>query len=513
LNQILNKKAACTAIFGTGSDVGKSIVSAALCRMINNVGYRVAPFKAQNMSNNSFVTLEGGEMGRAQVVQAEASRIEPHVDMNPVLLKPTADTGSQVVLHGRAIGDKSSREYWNDTDYLFNKALESLERLRTAYDFIIMEGAGSCAEVNLHDSDFVNFRMAHKAGAAVILVADIDRGGVFGQVVGTLEVLPPEDKDLVKGIIINRFRGDAALFDEGIAYIEKKTRLPVLGLVPHFYHIDIDSEDGVVLETAVSSYKTFEQAEVKIAVLKLPHISNFTDFTVLQRDDSIDLEYLYNPKSLKMYDLVILPGSKNVRFDIEWLRERGWESIFSRYVENGGMLVGICGGYQMLGTFIHDPHGMEGAAGITQGFGFLDIETTLNKQKTLTRVSAQFLENGAPIEGYEIHIGLTKLKKNAAPLIRITSKNRKLTEIYDGGVSANGKVWGCYIHGLFDDPGFRRSFLKKLKPDCILNPEEIKNETLSAFKDRQYELLAEHFSMHLNLPLLWEILGLNQYGI
>lgn len=309
--------ARCVAVLGTGSDTGKSITVAAFCRIFSDLGIRVAPFKAQNMSNNSHVTPEAGEMGRAQIVQAEAARIVPHVDMNPVLLKPSTDTGAQVVLQGKPIANREAKEYFADTDYLFGKALESLQRLRAANALIIMEGAGSCAEVNLRPKDFVNFRMAHAADAPVILVADIDRGGVFAQIIGTLELIPEEDRQRVAGIIINRFRGDPDLFKTGLEFIEDRTGLPVLGLIPHFRHIQIDSEDGVPLDAVIDPPAGPEPGKINIGVIRLPHISNFTDFNPFDRDAVVNLHYLARPRSLEGYDAIFLPGTKNGRFDME----------------------------------------------------------------------------------------------------------------------------------------------------------------------------------------------------
>ena len=317
--------ARCLAVLGTGSDVGKSVTVAALCRIFSDLGVNVAPYKAQNMSNNSHVTGLGGEMGRAQVVQAEAARVAPHVDMNPVLLKPATDTGAQVVVQGRPIGNRKAADYFKDTLPLFEKAKESLDRLRSEHDLVIMEGAGSCAEMNLLSRDFVNFRMAEYANAPVILVADIDRGGVFAQIIGTMHILPEEYKSLVKGFIINRFRGDAALFDDGIRYIEEFTGLPVLGLVPYFRHIEIDSEDGLPLDIVIDPPAGPVPGRINIAVIRLPHISNFTDFNPLIRQKAVSLHYLSKPRALSGYDLVILPGSKNVRSDLGWMRETGWD--------------------------------------------------------------------------------------------------------------------------------------------------------------------------------------------
>jgi len=497
--------AKCLAVLGTGSDVGKSVVVTALCRIFNNLGYRVAPFKAQNMSNNSGVTRLGGEMGRAQIVQAEAARLEPHVDMNPVLLKPSSDTGCQVVLHGKPIGNRKANDYFRDTGGLCEKALTSLERLRLAYECIIMEGAGSCAEVNLRDRDFVNFSTAHAAQAPVILVADIDRGGVFAQIIGTLDIISEKDRRLVKGFIINRFRGDSSLFDDGINYIEKRTGLPVLGLIPYFRHIEIDSEDGLPLDIVVDSPAEPRRDRINIAVLRLPHISNFTDFFPLEREPAVNLHYLAKPRSLYGYTIVFLPGTKNVRWDLEWIRETGWNRLLSEYLESGGKTGGICGGYQMLGRIIRDSHGIEGPPGETPGLGLLDTITILQKEKMLNRSSGIWNENGELVEGYEIHMGITAQPEEMTAAIRITSRNSITVDDQDGVISPDGKIWGTYFHGLFDSPGFRRAFLKRLRPD--LQPELYEDtiESVSAFKDRQYDLLAEHFQKHLDMPRLLNI--------
>lgn len=491
------KPARCLAVLGTGSDVGKSIVAAALCRIFADLGLGVAPFKAQNMSNNSFVTLDGGEMGRAQVVQAEAAGIEPHTDMNPVLLKPSTDTGAQLVLHGRAVGNREAAEYFRDTSALFHKAKGSLRRLRAAHDLVIMEGAGSCAEVNLRTRDFVNFRMAHAAGAPVILVADIDRGGVFGQIVGTLTVIPDEDRARVQGIIINKFRGDAALFRDGMDWIEQHTGLPVLGLVPYFRHIEIDSEDGVPLDIIIDPPFDAATGRLALAVIRLPHISNFTDFAPLARDPSVDLHYLARPRSLLGYAAVFLPGTKNVRADLEWMRHTGWDVKVSTYAAGGGCIVGICGGYQMLGTAVRDPHGIEGVPGVTGGLRLLEMSTTLAKRKFLARVSGVREMDGEEVEGYEIHMGRTRRRAGTNHVFRITVRQGRGVDVCDGAASASGLIWGTYIHGLFDRPGFRSAFLKALDPRYAPPPEESIHQ--AGFKERQYRLLADHFRAHLDM--------------
>ncbi|MBF0288901.1 MAG: cobyric acid synthase [SAR324 cluster bacterium] len=498
-------KAPCLSILGTGSDVGKSIIVTALCRIFKNQGIRVAPFKAQNMSNNSFVTPEGDEMGRAQVVQAEASGIDPHSDMNPVLLKPNSDMGAQIVLQGKVIGSQTARDYYMHTDGLFQKSLESLNRLRDEYDLIIMEGAGSCGEVNLRKKDFVNFKMAHAANAPVILAGDIDKGGIFAQLIGTLAVIPPEDQKRVHGFLINKFRGDSSLFQEGIEYIEKQTQLPVYGMIPYYHDIEIDAEDSVLLDSLIDPIAMPDKNTIHVAVIRLPHISNFTDFLSLQRNSSVTVHYLASPRKLEGYDAVILPGTKNVRYDLQWLVESQWKSILQTYRNQRGQLIGICGGYQMLGKQVNDPYGVEGSPGETRALGFLEQETTLQAEKVLSRTSGIFLPYQSKVEGYEIHMGITRSTgEKQAPLIRIESRNNKIVDDVDGTCSPDGKVWGTYLHGLFDSPYFLENFLSSLAPS-YQNHEQI-SPSASDFKDRQYDLLARHFKQFMNMESLKKII-------
>ncbi len=374
------------AVFGTGSDVGKSIVAAAICRSLADKGHHVAPFKAQNMSNNSGITPEGLEMGRAQIVQAEAAKIAPHVDMNPVLLKPTGDLGSQVVLNGKAVENTTASAYHHKKSHYFKEACQAYDRLQNRYDHIILEGAGSCAEVNLMPSDIVNFPMAEYARADVILVADIHRGGVFGQIVGTLACLPEKYRNMIKGFVINRFRGDISLFKEGVSWIEAETQKPVFGVLPWYSHFRIDAEDSVEIEScrSVSSLNNHEPA---LAVIRLSHISNFTDFHALSAVKGIQLVFIDSPMDLSRFSAVIIPGSKNTRDDILWLRSRGWENKLKEYAAAKGHILGICGGYQILGKTIDDPDGLEGEPGITHGLDLLPVRTILNSPKTATKSS------------------------------------------------------------------------------------------------------------------------------
>ncbi len=489
--------AQCIAFLGTGSDVGKSIVVTAIGRIFKNRGCSVAPFKAQNMSNNSYVTREGGEMGRAQVVQAEACGVEPHTDMNPVLLKPNTDIGSQVVLQGKAIGNALASEYFRDTSKIHIPAFQSLKNLAARHELIVIEGAGSCAEVNLRPRDYVNFETAHAANAPVILVADIDRGGVCAQLIGSLAVMPEEDRKRVAGFIINKFRGDASLFDDGLHYLEETTGLPVLGLIPYFRHIQIDPEDGMPLETVIDPPTRPQPGKINIACIRLPHISNFTDFNPLIRNEHVSLHYLSKPRNLEGYDALILPGTKNVRFDLQWLKETGWKKPITNF---SGNILGVCGGYQMLGRQIHDPHGIEGEPGSSDGFHLLDIETTLEKEKVLSRSQGN-LADGTFIDGYEIHMGQTILGPEATPMVQVETRNTEIVNDTDGAVSANGKTHGSYFHGLFDFPDFRNRFLQQLKPDYPAEDTEKSWE----FKQTQYDLLAEHFEKHLDMDRLCSI--------
>ncbi len=492
------------ALLGTGSDVGKSIVTTAICRIFRRRGLSVAPFKAQNMSNNSHVTLDGGEMGRAQVVQAEACGIEPHTDMNPVLLKPNTDTGSQVVLQGRAIGNARAAEYFSDTSRIRVPAFESLARLRKNHDLVVIEGAGSCAEVNLRSRDYVNFETARAADAPVVIVADIDRGGVFAQLIGTLEVLPPADRERVVGFIINKFRGDAALFDDGIRFIEERTGLPVLGLIPMFRDIEIDPEDGMPLDTVIDPGTPPQPGRINFGCIRLPHISNFTDFNPLIRHPSVCFHYLAKPRPLRGYDLLFLPGTKNTRFDLKWLRDTGWDARIRDFAGNGGRVFGVCGGYQMLGGAVHDPDGVEGEPGSTPGLGMLEGETILGKDKTLTRARGWLAGTDTRVDGYEIHMGRTTRPDGTAPFAWLETRNREVVSESDGAVSADGRVCGSYLHGLFDAAAFRNHFLRTFDPACgVDDPEQA-----AGFKQRQYDLLADHFEEHLDVEFLAGCLGI-----
>ena len=489
------------AFLGTGSDVGKSICVTAFCRLLKNEGFDLAPFKAQNMSNNSFVTELGDEMGRAQVVQAEASKVTPHSDMNPILLKPSTDTGAQVIVNGQIHSQQEAKSYFSDRTYFKEQSQLALKRLQEKHELILIEGAGSCAEVNLRKNDFVNFETAHAADAPVILIADIDRGGVFAQVIGTLAIIPPQDKDRVKGILINRFRGDITLFEDGVQYIEEHTGLPVLGVIPYFRDIHIDCEDGFSQEQLIDPiFPKNSPAKVKIAIIRLPHISNFTDFATLESDSELLTHYLSRPRDLQDYDLIIVPGSKNVIFDLKWLRDTGWDKILKEALKAGKRFCGICGGFQILGDNIHDPHAIESSkAESIEGLSFIPAQSTLEKNKTLTRVHGYSETYQAEAEGYEIHVGQTKISGDYQAAFTLQDiKSENSTTKQDGYISADRQILASYLHGIFDKNDFKKAYLQSINPDYT--------GQYSIDKDLQYDKLAEHFKASIKVDVLDKIL-------
>jgi adenosylcobyric acid synthase len=490
------------AVLGTASDVGKSIVATALCRIFSNAGIDVAPFKAQNMSNNSGVTPEGGEMGRAQIVQAHAARVAPHADMNPVLLKPNTDTGAQVVLQGKVCADRSAREYFGDTASWAAAAFDSLDRLMDRHGMIVIEGAGSCAEMNLYDRDFVNFRTARRAGAAVILVADIDRGGVFAQVAGTLAIIPPEDRELVKGVVVNRFRGDRSLFDDGVKMLESMTGVPVLGVIPYFRGFSIDAEDAVPLSAVVDPKHGPSTERTGIAALYFPHISNFTDLAPLEADPEVELHWLHHPRPLDGYRALVLPGSKNVRGDLEWLFAMGWRKHIEEFRQGGGSILGICGGYQMLGTSIEDPYGVEGAPGGSRALGMLPVETVLEREKALSNCRGRIAGTEIEVRGYEIHMGRSTTDGHMEPLIEVGERNGRPERDLDGVSSPDGRVMGTYFHGFFDRPEVREWFLSRID-------SRHRSSAAGGAEEDPFEKLALHFAENLDLGALFRIAGAN----
>ncbi|MCB9743457.1 MAG: cobyric acid synthase [Alphaproteobacteria bacterium] len=479
-------------VFGTGSDVGKSWITAGLCRLFRQAGVDVAPFKAQNMSNNAGVTPEGLEMGRAQIVQAYAAGVVPHVDMNPLLLKPNTDLGAQVVALGRVLGDMSAHAYFSGgMEQRRTLVTDALDRLRAQHALIVAEGAGSCAEVNLRDRDLVNMPIAHHGEGRVLIVADIHKGGVFAQIVGTMQCMPPEDRARVAGFIVNRFRGDPRLFEDGVAWLEDRTGLPILGVVPWTRDIRVELEDALAEDTPLDPPPPRDAERLHAAVLCLPHMANFTDFDALERQGVV-LHYLTRPRDLSPYALLLLPGTKNTRGDLAWLRAQGWDAPILRYE---GHIVGLCGGYQMLGEWISDPHGVEGAPGETPGLGLLPVRTTMAARKTTRQAHGRL--GMLPVEGYEIHVGRTEV--DAPPLLHLLDEEGQ--EHPEG--AELGRVMGSYLHGLFDAPGVAQALLGPLRPE--LEWPELPDH--AAWREQQLDALAAHLRESLDLQRLGEIAG------
>lgn len=484
---------------GTGSDVGKSVLAAALCRIFLQDGYHPAPFKAQNMALNSYATPEGLEIGRAQAVQAEAAGIPCHTDMNPLLLKPTSDRTTQVVLNGKPIGNRSAYEYFRieGREELRREVNQAFDRLAARYNPIVMEGAGSISELNLKDTDLVNLPMARHANADVILVADIDRGGVFASAYGSVALQTPEDRKCIKGIIVNKFRGDLRLFEPGVKMLEEICGIPVLGVIPYYQDIYIEEEDSV--ELSLKQRKAV-QGKVNVAVVLLRHLSNFTDFNILEHDARVNLYYTNNVEDLLKADIILLPGSKNTLGDLYELRRNGVAQAILQARRNGATVMGICGGYQMMGQRIADPDGMEGDVCQLPGLGLLPVETVMEGEKVTRQVCFSFLESGTPdCTGYEIHMGRTSAVDGApvAPLVYLEDGT-------PDGCVADPKCAGSYIHGILDNPAVI---------EWLLAPyaEKLAQPALdyAAFKEEQYNKLADHVRKHLNLPLLYQILTKN----
>ena len=499
-------------MMGTSSHVGKSILTTALCRIFYQEGRRVVPFKAQNMALNSYVTKDGGEMGRAQVAQAEAAGLEPAVDMNPVLLKPTGNSCSQVILMGKPLGNMSAREYHQGYSLkAFDTVKEALARLDREYDTIVIEGAGSPAEVNLKANDIVNMRVAKYLQAPVLLIADIDRGGALASLVGTLELLDEDERALVKGLVINKFRGDVTLLQPAVDFLEEKTGKPVLGIIPHVGDLGIDDEDSVSLEEKGSLPQA---GAIHVAVIRTPKISNFTDFDCIGGEEDVALSYIRDAESLGKPDLVILPGSKNTTEDLLYLRQSGMEAAIKALVAEGTPLVGICGGYQMLGKSIEDPKHVESERGGVEGFGLLPMETIFHGEKITSQVeldcpSLNFLGQnieGKGLRGYEIHMGQTKFPSGTEHPLIITRKAGAECWQEEGLVSGNGLVFGTYVHGIFDNDAFRRDILNALRLRKGLEPLKNTHNT-QAEKQHSYDRLAKIVRESLDMKKLREIMG------
>jgi adenosylcobyric acid synthase len=492
-------------IQGTASSAGKSILVTALCRIFLQDGYRVAPFKSQNMALNSFVTAGGGEIGRAQVVQAEAAGIAPTVDMNPVLLKPATDTGSQVIVMGKVARTVSAYDYYKYTPSLLETVSAALERLRSEYEIVVIEGAGSPAEINLKEREIVNMRIARMAGAPVFLVGDIDRGGVFASLVGTLELLEEDERNYIKGLIINKFRGDVTLIHPALEFLENRTGKPVFGVVPYFRDIRIAQEDSVYLDEREDS----QGGDLDIAVIRLPHISNYDDFDPLE-EEGCKVRYVTRRSEIGNPHLIILPGTKSTVADLEYLQNSSLASSILNMARTGTPIIGICGGYQMLGRKILDPQKVESGKTEVAGLGLLDIVTEFQPEKLTTQVRAKVLTNpgllagseGMEVTGYEIHMGQTQ-NSEKKPALKVIETPDGPTDYPDGVVNSTGTILGTYMHGLFHNDDFRQTFLKSLR-DFWGVAENAEGITLS--RDSQYDKLAELVRDSLDMDKIYRVL-------
>ncbi len=489
----MKKKLRPIMFVGTGSDVGKSIINAAFCRIFLQDNYKPAPFKAQNMSLNSYATPDGFEIGRAQAVQAEACGIDCRMEMNPILLKPTSDLTSQLILNGKPIGNRSASEYFLQTDreMLFGEAMKAYQKLAAEFDPIVIEGAGSISEMNLWQKDITNMRIALETNAITYLIADIDRGGVFGSVYGTIKLLPKKERKLIKGIIINKFRGDIDLFEEGKIIIEELTGIPVVGIIPYYRDIYIDDEDSVVLD---KKHSIFSKDKINIVVVLLKHMSNFTDFNVLERIPEVHLFYTNSIDDIINADIVILPGSKNTISDLLHLRKTGLAKAIITAYDQGKSVYGICGGFQMMGIEINDPHHIEGDIENIAGLGILPVKTTLTDQKVTVQCNFTFLHSTVKCKGYEIHMGETGAD-TPSPLCKIINGD------VDGYYS-NPKTWGTYIHGIFDNMTVIKTIIETagVKEPVGFNIEE--------FKEAQYNRLAELVRNNSEMEYIYKTLEL-----
>ncbi|MDN2659814.1 cobyric acid synthase [Neptunomonas sp. CHC150] len=481
---------------GTTSDAGKSTLVAGLCRVLWRMDKSVVPFKPQNMALNSAVTEDGGEIGRAQAVQAQACGLAPHTDMNPVLLKPNSDTGAQVIIHGKAITNMEAAAYHDYKQVAMAAVLESHRRLEQHYDYVIVEGAGSPAEINLRANDIANMGFAEAVDCPVIIIADIDKGGVFAHLVGTLALLSESEQARVAGFVINRFRGDIGLLQPGLDWLEKRTQKPVLGVLPYLHGFHLEAEDAVSIDQDV-------KGSLRIVVPVLPHISNHTDFDPLRLHPDVELIYVAPDQTPPSADLVILPGSKSVRSDLAWLKNQGWDLYLLKHLRYGGKLVGICGGYQMLGKFIHDPKGIESESGTSQGLALLDVETELLDQKQLTQRTGRLFSDDVCITGYEIHCGETHGLSMQRPFLSLKATQGDSFQP-EGATSEDGQIVGTYLHGLFDSSEFVTHFLKWAGLKTV---QSVDYETR---KFQDLDRLADSLEAHLDVPSLMAIMHAKQ---
>ena len=489
-------------VLGTGSGVGKSFIAAGLCRILSDAGVRVAPFKAQNMSNNSFIAREGGEMGRAQVVQAECARVEPSVHMNPVLLKPAADDSSQVVVHGQAIGTMRAGEYYSLRGKIWSAIEESYERLTREFEVLVIEGAGSPAEINLKPFDLVNFRVAELADAPCLLVGDIDRGGVFAWLLGTLALLDESERDRIVGLVINKFRGDLALLEPGLGMLENLSGKKVFGVLPYDPDVWIEEEDSVFAVTG-------EPRGLDIAVVLSPRISNATDFQILAEESGVYVRMIRRIEELGTPDLLILPGTKATVADLHYLKKKGFVNKIQEYARSGGRVLGVCGGFQMLGEVIEDPEGVESGDSCQAGLSLLPVRTRFFPEKTLKRIKGRIQNQifshrvEGTLSGYEIHMGQTEFGSGAKSLFEISPFESEEWKS-EGAINTSGRILGTYLHGLFDEASFRRSFLEALwrssgkKRPWVAEPIP----SMDLVREKNYDRLASLLRTHLNLSFL-----------
>lgn len=494
-------------IQGTMSNAGKSLLAAGLCRIFRQDGYSVAPFKSQNMALNSFITEEGLEMGRAQVMQAEAAGIRPSVKMNPILLKPTNDVGSQVIVNGEVLGTMSARDYFKYKKKLVPDIMKAYQGLSDEYDIIVIEGAGSPAEINLKNDDIVNMGMAKMAKAPVLLVGDIDRGGVFAQLIGTVDLLEPSERDMVKGLIINKFRGDKTILDPGVKMLEERSHIPVVGVAPYM-NIQVEDEDSLT--------ERFDRKQsaglIDIAVIRVPRISNFTDFNPFESVEGVSLRYVQHVSELKNPDMIILPGTKNTMEDLLWMRENGLEAAVLKAAVAGCIVFGICGGYQMLGDTLSDPYHVE-AGGKIRGMGLLPMDTVFASKKTRTRVTGQFLPmpgtfaalSGVSLEGYEIHMGESVRKEGILPATKLmVAGNQPEEKKTEGAFHEN--VCGTYVHGVFDKEEVVETLIRILGERKGIDVSSMTGIDFAAFKETQYNIMAAELRKHLDMKKIYSIL-------
>ena len=494
-------------IQGTMSNAGKSLLAAGLCRIFRQDGYSVAPFKSQNMALNSFITEEGLEMGRAQVMQAEAAGIRPSVKMNPILLKPTNDVGSQVIVNGEVLGTMSARDYFKYKKKLVPDIMKAYQELSDEYDIIVIEGAGSPAEINLKNDDIVNMGMAKMAKAPVLLVGDIDRGGVFAQLIGTVDLLEPSERDMVKGLIINKFRGDKTILDPGVKMLEERSHIPVVGVAPYM-NIQVEDEDSLT--------ERFDRKQsaglIDIAVIRVPRISNFTDFNPFESVEGVSLRYVQHVSELKNPDMIILPGTKNTMEDLLWMRENGLEAAVLKAAAAGCIVFGICGGYQMLGDTLSDPYHVE-AGGKIRGMGLLPMDTVFASKKTRTRVTGQFLPmpgtfaalSGVSLEGYEIHMGESVRKEGILPATKLMVAGNQPEETKTEG-AFHENVCGTYVHGVFDKEEVVEALIRILGERKGIDVSSMTGIDFAAFKETQYNILAAELRKHLDMKKIYSIL-------